>query len=307
MRVVFMGTPSFAEIILRELVRVHDVPLVLTRPDAPSGRGARLVPSAVKTLACDAGIPVLEPSSLADPGVCESIRAVRPDVLVVAAYGMILPADVLDLAPAGAINVHASLLPRWRGAAPIQRAILAGDSRTGVSIMRMETGLDTGPYCAQTSLELDDLNATEATLALAEQGASALLAALPAIADGSAVWTAQDDVLVTYAAKVAKADVAAAPELSAESIVLRVRASSRAAPCRALIADRSVTILEARQSQATAAPGEVICTKEHLLLGAADGAVHVLRLRPEGRQDMDARAWARGVRAVDGARWSAAE
>jgi methionyl-tRNA formyltransferase len=302
-----MGTPAFAEVVLHAIIRTHRVVAVVTRPDACSGRGSKLIPSAVKTTALRAGIPVLEPATLSDPAVVTSIRAYAPDVIVVAAYGLILPLAVLEVAPYGAINVHASLLPRWRGAAPVQRAILEGDTVTGVSIMRMEEGLDTGAYCAQTRLDLDDLTSTEVTLALAEQGAEALIAALPAILDGSAAWTSQDEVQATYASKVTKNDVIVAPNLSAESIVRRVRASSRTAPCKALIADRGITVLDARVSELQLAPGAVASTRESLVLGATEGAVEVLRLKPDGRPEMDAVAWARGVRSADGARWDAPE
>lgn len=302
-----MGTPAFAEVVLRALIPVHDVVAVLTRPDARSGRGSKLIPTPVKTTALKAGIPVLEPGSLKDPGVQSSLREYEPDVVVVAAYGLILPPEVLTLARGGAINIHASLLPRWRGAAPVQRAILEGDTVTGVSIMRMEQGLDTGPFCAQTTLELDDLTATEATLALAEQGAETLLATLPSILDGSVSWVAQDESRVSYASKITKDDVIADPSLSAESLVRRVRASSRTAPCKALIADRGVTLLDARVSEFAPARGSVSCGRDSLVLGAADGGVEILRLRPDGRPGMDAIAWARGVRSVDGSSWDAPE
>jgi methionyl-tRNA formyltransferase len=304
-----MGTPAFAEVVLRALIQAHDVVAVVTRPDARSGRGASLLPTPVKTASLRSGIPVLEPRDLKDASVQASLRAYAPDVVVVAAYGLLLPSEVLELAPGGAVNVHASLLPRWRGAAPVQRAILEGDAVTGVSIMRMERGLDTGAYCSQLTLELDDLTATEATLALAELGAEALLAALPSILDGSALWVVQDEASVTYADKLTKSDVIADPSLSAQSLVRRVRASSRTAPCKALIAERGVTLLDTRVLESGSAPpcGVVACTRDSLVLGFDDGGVEVLRLKPDGRPEMDALAWARGVRSVDGARWDAPE
>ena len=147
MRVVFMGTPSFAVPSLDALIGRHEVVAVYTRPDPLRGRGRHRMASAVKERALEAGIRVEQPGTLRDTGCVDVLRSFRPDVIVVAAYGVILPPDVIDLPSHGCLNVHASLLPRWRGAAPIQRAILAGDATTGVSIIRMEAGLDTGPWC----------------------------------------------------------------------------------------------------------------------------------------------------------------
>jgi methionyl-tRNA formyltransferase len=302
-RVVFMGTPEFAEVSLRVLAAHHEVVGVFTRPDAASGRGRALRPSAVKTAALELGFRVYEPLSLRDDDYAETIRRLGADIIVVAAYGVILPVSILEAAPLGAINVHGSLLPRWRGAAPVQRAILAGDAVTGVSIMRMEAGMDTGPYCAQVSLELGDLNAVEAMAALARLGADALVAALPSIADGSAVWTPQEESLVTFADKISKSEVALEPDLPAETILRRVRAAMSTAPSRAVIGGRSVTVLEAARSTLALPVGEVASTKESVILGAADGAVEVRRLRPDGKTEMDSGAWARGIKDLHGSRW----
>jgi methionyl-tRNA formyltransferase len=304
-RVVFMGTPVFAEVSLRALAAHHDVVGVFTRPDAASGRGRALRPSAVKTAALELDLRVYEPRSLKDGDYAETIRDLRADVIVVAAYGVILPVSILEAAPLGAINVHGSLLPRWRGAAPVQRAILAGDEVTGVSIMRMEAGMDTGPYCAQVTIELDDLNAVEAMAALARLGADALVASLADIADGSVVWTPQDESLVTFADKISKSDVALDPDLPAETILRRVRAAMPTAPSRTVIAGRPVTVLEAGRSELALSAGEVACTKESVILGAVDGSVAVRRLKPDGKSEMDAGAWARGIKDLDGGRWGA--
>jgi methionyl-tRNA formyltransferase len=271
-----MGTPDFAEQSLRALARCHDVVGVFTRPDAASGRGRTLRPSAVKIAATELGIAVYQPASLREDDHAETIRALAADIVVVAAYGVILPLATLEAAPHGAVNVHASLLPRWRGAAPVQRAILAGDAVTGVSIMRMETGLDTGPYCAQATLELDALNAQAATSALASLGADLLLRSLDRIADDSALWTPQEESLVTYADKITKSDVAIGPDLPAETIVRRIRASMPAAPSRAVIGGRPVTVLDAAlTSDAVVTRGRVACRKDAIVLGAADGAIEV--------------------------------
>jgi methionyl-tRNA formyltransferase len=306
LRIVFMGTPHFAEVSLRALASRHDVVAVFTRPDAASGRGRALLPSAVKAAANELGIEVLQPVSLREDDHAAAIRALCADVIVVAAYGAILPVSTLQAAPLGAVNVHASLLPRWRGAAPVQRAILAGDTRTGVSIMRMEAGLDTGPFCLQATLDLDDLNAPEATDALAHLGARALLESLDAIADGSAVWTPQQESLVTYAEKISKADVAVGPDLPAETVVRRVRASMPTAPSRASIGGKPVTLLDASLASHDVASGTVACLKDAIVLGTTAGSVLIRRLKPDGKGAMDACAWARGVRTLDGSRWGAA-
>jgi len=306
-RGVFMGTPAFAVPSLRLLAEHHEVVGVYSRPDAVSGRGGATRPSAVSAVAAELGIPVFCPLSLRDDDAVRGLVALSADILVVAAYGLILPVDVLTAAPLGAVNVHASLLPRWRGAAPIQRAILAGDERAGVSIMRMEEGLDTGPYCLQASVDVGDANADELTATLARLGAEALIEALPRIGSGSADWVVQNESAVTYAEKIRKSDVAVDPELSVVAVVRRVRASSSAAPSRTSIAGRPVTLTQVAKdaSDESVAQGFVTVTRDAVLLGAADGPVRVTRLKPDGKSEMDATAWARGVRDINGSTWKA--
>lgn len=305
MRVVFMGTPDFAVPSLLALHESHEVVAVYTRPDSVSRRGKLAVPSPVKAAAVGLGIPVTEARSLRDGESVEALRALAPDISVVAAYGVILPQEVLEVPRFGSVNVHASLLPRWRGAAPIQRAILADDYQTGVSIMRMEEGLDTGPYCTQVRTAVDGKSAPELTVELARLGAQALLDALPRIENGTCEWCDQDEALVTYAQKINKSDVALSPSLAAGDIMLRVRASSDAAPARAAIADKGVTVLEVRVSDAQVTEGSVRCDHGDVILGARGGAVSVVRLRPDGKNEMDAASWVRGMRLGDDASWSA--
>ena len=295
MRIVFMGTPSFAVPSLRALAANHDVALVLTQPDAVRGRGRVPVPSEVKAAAAELGIPVLEASRITDD-VFEAVQAAAPDIVCVAAYGCILPQRVLDVAPLGCVNVHASLLPRWRGAAPIQRAILAGDERVGVSIMRMEAGLDTGAWCRQASIEVGEWGGARVTEELAELGARELIAALDEIYAGTAVWHEQDESLVTYASKVQKAEMLLNPADSARTNLLRVRAASDAAPARAIVCGRGVRILEACESADEApAAGEVLVDRHRVLLGCADGVLDLLVVRPDGKRQMAASAWAQGL------------
>ena len=307
MRVVFMGTPGFAVPSLQALVAQTEVVAVFTRPDAISGRGrhARRSPAADAALAL--GIPLFQPLSLRGGDAVADLVELAPDILVVAAYGLILPRAVLDVAPLGAVNVHASLLPRWRGAAPVQRAILAGDAEVGISIMRMEVGLDTGPYCLQAAMPVGDADAVTLTIRLAELGATALVEALPTIASGSARWTPQNEDCATYADKISKDDVKLSPDVTAELAVRRIRASSSAAPCRVSLAGRGVTLLEASLAVGNVvgspAPGSIGCYRKGVLLGVEDGAVLVTRLKPDGKSAMAASDWARGVRDLGVSTW----
>ena len=177
MRIVFMGTPRFAADILENLIDQHEVCAVFTRPDAVSRRGSRMVPSPVKQVAVDHGIPVYTVEGLRQRPAQDLMRNLEPELIVVAAYGYILPREILDIPPYGCLNVHSSILPRWRGAAPVQRAILAGDSEVGVCIMRMEEGLDTGDWCVCRTLEVGDTPYVELLPALADLGSQALLTA----------------------------------------------------------------------------------------------------------------------------------
>ena len=300
-----MGTPSFAVPSLVALAEHHDVVAVYSRPDAVSGRGGATHPSAVSAAAAALGIPVLTPRTLRDSAVQTELAGLSADVIVVAAYGLILPREVLDAALLGAVNVHGSLLPRWRGAAPVQRAILSGDELTGVSIMRMEEGLDTGPYCLQASVALGELNADELMERLSILGADALIEALPAIGAGTATWIEQDESLATYADKIGKADVALSPSFSAVEAVRRIRASTSTAPSRAVVAGRKVTLLRAKLSDESVRAGFVRTSKAALLLGTKSDTLEITRLKPEGKAEMDAAAWSRGVRDITDPLWEA--
>jgi methionyl-tRNA formyltransferase len=225
MRLVFAGTPAFARTALEALLEAkHDVALVLTQPDRPSGRGLRPRPSAVKELALDCGLRVEQPATLRTPQARELLAAVQTPVMVVAAYGLILPPEVLALFPLGCINIHASLLPRWRGAAPVQRAILAGDSRTGISIMHMEAGLDTGPVYLQEAIPIaaDDTGSSLHDR-LARLGADCIVRVLDAL-PGGLQPRPQGSEGVTYAHKIEKAEAELDWTRSAEELDRQVRA-----------------------------------------------------------------------------------
>lgn len=306
MRVVFMGTPKLAADILVELAQQHEVVCVYTRPDAVRGRGSKLESSPVKAVAERLEIPVRTPKTLRDAEEQAYLEELAPDAICVAAYGCILPREVLEIPRYGCLNVHASLLPRWRGAAPIERAILAGDEHTGVCIMRMEEGLDTGPYCVRRATEVEGKSAAELTDELANLGARALLTGLSVVEQGGAEWTFQDEGSATYAEKLGRDELFPGPDDSAAVAVRKVLASSDAHPARAVIAGRSVTLEQASLPVDERAAslcdglrqGEVRFAGKRLFLGLSDGSVEVLALKPDGKKSMDARAFAAGIQGI---------
>ncbi|MHB1340276.1 MAG: methionyl-tRNA formyltransferase [Coriobacteriia bacterium] len=296
MRVVFMGTPEFAVPVLRRLIADHEVVAVYTRQDAVSRRGRTPVPPPVKVLATEVGIDVHQPTTLRSPDVAAQIGAYAPDVICVAAFGMLLPPDVLQVPRFGCINVHASLLPRYRGAAPVQRAILDGESTTGVSIMHMEEGLDTGAYALQLPVKMDELSTEQLTERLAEVGAEALASTLSLIESGDVVWHPQDDSRATYAPKVSRDDVALDPSLDVETALRRIRASSASATAGVRMADLQIVVLHATRSELVVPPGLAACGTQGPVLGMADGAIAVDWLRPAARNAMSGTAYACGAR-----------
>lgn len=297
-----MGTPQFAADILQQLIPHHQVVAVYTRPDAVRGRGKALVASPVKEVAQAAGIEVRTPRTLRDEAVQAELAALRPDVICVAAYGAILPKAVLDLPPYGCLNVHGSLLPRWRGAAPIERALLAGDEEVGVCIMAMEEGLDTGDYCVRRAIPAAGQTAASLTFELADLGAQALLVALTQVEAGYAAWVAQDEERVTYADKIAKGELDLDPSDTVAVNERRVRASSEAHPARCVVGERSLTVLAARPAEEAVevSTGQALFITKRLYLGCADGALEVLEVKPDGKRAMEAKAFAAGVPALRG-------
>lgn len=296
MRIVFMGTPEFACPSLSAVSKSHDVVRVVTRPDAVRGRGKRLEPSPVKELAGELGLAVTEASRMT-PEVMDELRAAKADLCVVAAYGCILPDELLEMFPLGCVNVHASLLPRWRGAAPIQRAVLEGDELAGASIMRVVHELDAGAYCAQVSTAVAGKTSSELLDELGHLGAEALVEAIGRIADGTAVWTEQDESLVTYAHKIEKAEMRLDPADGALANVRRVLASTDAAPARCEVVGKGVRLMRAKTCDDALAAGEVLVSHGRVTLGCADGALEVLDVKPDGKREMQASAWAAGLRA----------
>lgn len=304
MRIVFMGTPDFAVPSLTHLVDAgHEIALVVTRPDAVRGRGKKLEPSPVKAKALELGLPVVEANRM-EPEVIKALSDARADIFCVAAYGCILPDEVLAMAPLGIVNVHASLLPRWRGAAPIQRTILAGDETAGVSIMRIGHGVDTGAYCAQASTSVAGKHAEALTSELADLGGRLLVDTLPSLADGSAVWIEQDETLVTHAAKISKSEMRLAPDMTVDDFGRHVLASSDTAPARCKIADKGVRVLDAATAESSLGPGDVDVKGKRVYLGCADGAVEILEVKPDGKRAMAASAWVAGLHGKE-MRWEA--
>ena len=281
-RIGFAGTPEFAAIILRALLD-HDagVTVVYTQPDRPSGRGRKLQPSAVKRVAIDHQLEVRQPATLRDERASVDLAACGLDVLVVAAYGLILPEQILTIPKQGCINVHASLLPRWRGAAPVERAIMAGDERTGVSIMQMDAGLDTGPVLATASCPIsDDTLGADLELTLAELGARCLLRCLSELDTLTA--KPQNAAGATYAHKLTAQDARVDWHQSAPSIERQVRALATRMPATAILGDLRIKLLDARSlaDSFDAAPGTVVSVdREGIQVACGEGSLVLRRLQ----------------------------
>ena len=313
MRVVFLGSPPFATPILRRLLESHHEVLgLVTPPDRPRGRGRAVVRGELAALADDAGLPVLQPASTRDPAFVEALGALSADVLMVASYGEILRAEVLDLCPHGALNVHGSLLPRWRGASPIQRAVAAGDEETGVSIQRMVLALDAGDVLLARRTPIGPRE-TSADLfeRLADLGAEAAVEALDLIEGGAAVYTPQDPEGVTLAPKLSKDDGRIDFGLDPASISRHVRAMTTWPGARTRLPDgRDLVVLEAEVVEATerdaAAPAGAVLPGEGLTVRAGSrpgpGAVRLRRVKPAGKGAMDDTAFLNGARLEPGAR-----
>ena len=305
MKIVYMGTPNFARIVLHELAESeHEVVAVFTKEDSVSKRGNKLIPTPVKVEAEEHGIPVYTPKTLKDESAICEIEALNPDVICVAAYGKILPKAVLNIPKHGCLNVHASLLPHWRGAAPIERAILAGDEVQGVSIMKMEEGLDTGDYCAQVEIDAEGKTATQITEELAHAGAKALVSVLNS---NEINWTKQDESQVTYANKIEKTELNISPENSVTDNYRRILASADSHPAKCVVAGKPSRVTASAVSDIETCAGKVAVQSKKLLLGCADGTLEVIKIKPDGKKEMDAVSFIAGNASVrDGnATWEA--
>ena len=282
MRLIFAGTPEFAATALQAIVAAgHQVALVLTQPDRPAGRGMALQPSAVKKVALDHGIEVFQPLTLKDAAAQAKIAAVGAEIMVVAAYGLILPQVVLDLPRLGCINIHGSLLPRWRGAAPIQRALLAGDAETGVCIMQMEAGLDTGPVLLRGAFPIEATDTT-ATLhdRLAALGATLVVEALGKLPLPAEPQPAEG---VTYAHKIEKAEALIDWSKSAAELDRHIRAFNPFPGAQALFGGQTVKIWQARPVDAEGEKGTILAIDRSILLVACGaGGLAVSELQKAG-------------------------
>ncbi|HET7200118.1 MAG TPA: methionyl-tRNA formyltransferase [Burkholderiales bacterium] len=297
MRILFAGTPEFAARCLTLLLASpHPVCGVLTQPDRPAGRGLSPAVSPVKKLAAARGIPIVQPAGLADAGVQEELRRFRADVIVTAAYGLVLPRPVLDIPRRGAINVHASLFPRWRGAAPIQRALLAGDPETGVSIMQMEAGLDTGPVLVQERIAIRETD-TAGTLGerLAELGGKLLVHTLNALETGGLAAVPQPAEGVTWAAKIDKRESAVDWRQSAAIVDRHVRAFNPSPGARARVRGVELRIWRSAAAAGGGEPGEVLNADETgLRIACAQGVLLVSELQRAGGKRLQAAEFLRG-------------
>lgn len=285
MRIVFAGTPEFAAEHLKALLdSPYEIVAVYTQPDRPAGRGQKLMPSAVKALAVAHDIPVFQPQTLRNADAQAELAALKPDLMVVVAYGLILPQVVLDIPSLGCINSHASLLPRWRGAAPIQRAVEAGDAESGVTVMRMEAGLDTGPMLLKvvTPISADDTGGTLHDR-LAKMGPPAVVQAIAGLADGSLQGEIQDDALATYAHKLNKDEARIDWTRPAVELERLIRAFNPWPVCHSTLDGESVKVLAANLSTGQGAPGEILsASKDGLVVACGDQALSLTRLQLPG-------------------------
>ena len=299
LRVAFAGTPAFAVPTLDALHRAgHEIRGVFTQADRPAGRGRTLRPSAVKQRALDLGLTVHQPTSFRASEAIETLRRLEIDVFVVVAYGLILPPEALAVPPLGCLNVHASLLPRWRGAAPIQRAILAGDALTGVSIMRMDLGLDTGPVFATRRVGIGPHDTAQSLAdALSVVGADLLCETLALLARGAVTATAQESVGATYAAKIEKSEAMIDWRVSAVDIERRVRAFVPWPVAETEWRGERLRILQATlatDERATdARPGTLLAASARGIdVACGQGVLRILRLQRPNRNPVDAGAFA---------------
>lgn len=297
MRIIFMGTPDFAVPTLTELVaRGHDVVAVYSRAPAPAGRrGLDLVPSPVHAVAEKFGLPVFTPATLRTEDAAQQVRDMEADVAVVVAYGMLLPQAVLDAPALGCLNLHGSLLPRWRGAAPIQRAIMAGDKETGIAVMRMEAGLDTGPVGLLERIAIGpDMTAGELHDRMMVLGADLMARALAALERGGLHFTPQPEEGVLYARKIEKAEAKIDWSLPAAEVHNRIRGLSPFPGAWFALEDGSrVKVLRSTLAAGSGAPGTVLAG-EGLAVACGEGAVRLADLQKAGKQPMGAEAFLRG-------------
>ncbi len=305
MKVAFAGTPEFAAVALESILAAgFEVTLVLTQPDRPAGRGMQLQPSPVKQVAVAANIPVHQPEKLRTPEQQAPLAEAGVDVLVVAAYGIILPQAVLDMPRYGCLNIHGSLLPRWRGAAPIHRAIQAGDLETGITIMQMDAGLDTGPMLLKRT---EAIHADDTTASLHDRlawlGAEMIVEALKALPDGLTA-TPQPAEGVTYAAKIGKAEAAVDWTRPALEIERTIRAFNPFPGTLATYQNTPIKLWRARAIDATGTPGEILLAEAAgVIVACGEGSLCITELQKPGAKRMPAADFLRGMPIAVGSRF----
>ncbi|EEH63370.1 methionyl-tRNA formyltransferase [Gleimia coleocanis DSM 15436] len=302
MKIIFAGTPQVAVPTLQALVdSPHEVVAVITRSAKPKGRGKTLIPSEVGAWATEHGLNVLEADSLRGEEIQSKVASLNADLGVVVAYGAIIPQHVLDMPKHGWVNLHFSDLPRWRGAAPVQRAIEAGDQTTAVNIFQLEAGLDTGPVFFSRQVAIDEqVNAGDLLASLAESGAPDVVSVVDAITAGTAAATPQVEDGVTYAHMLSKADLALDFMKSARVLHNQVRACAPTPAAFTELPDgKRLKVLRtqvAADCPVALQPGQVHATKKQVWVGTADGVLELLAVAPAGKNQMEAAAWARGAR-----------
>jgi methionyl-tRNA formyltransferase len=298
MRLIFAGTPEFAAAALAALIEAgHEIALVLTQPDRPAGRGMKLTPSPVKQLALQHGLSVLQPVALKDAEVHAQLAAFNADAMIVAAYGLLLPPAVLIIPRLGCLNIHASLLPRWRGAAPIQRAILAGDAETGITIMQMDKGLDTGGMLQRAALPIaEDDTAQTLHDKLATLGALSIVSALKQLENGTLPARPQDDGAATYAAKLSKAEGLIDWHRGATELARAVRAYNPFPVAQARFHAETWRIWQAQAApRSEGSPGEILqADKEGILVRCGEGALLLQEMQKAGGKRLPAASFLAG-------------
>ena len=308
MKLIFAGTPDFAVPALAALIAAgHDIVMVLTQPDRPAGRGMKLKASPVKVLAEQHGLTVFQPLTLKDPQAQARIAEVQADAMIVAAYGLIIPDSTLHATRYGCYNIHASLLPRWRGAAPIHRSLLAGDQETGVTIMEVVAALDAGAMVSRGVVAIKDSDTTQSLHdVLSHIGATLMVTAMADLEkDGGLAATAQDESLVTYAHKLDKSEAAIDWQQSAAAISRQVRAFNPFPVAQSQLKEHTCRIWMATAEAGQAKPGEIVDVHDGILVGCGEGLLRITELQAPGGKRMPAASFVQGHNLQLGDRFTA--